>query len=787
MTGSWIDNSPRPTVLQEHAHLKDPLNYRAKKVFLGRPLNRHSLAHQRLSKVYALGILSSDCISSSAYGSEQMLIALLPAFGLAGFTILMPLTFVIISILALVTTSYRQVVMAYTKTGGSYIVARDNFGPKVAQIAAVALMIDYIVTVAIQTAAGTAALISAFQSLAPYNLVITLSVIGVLLYGNLRGVKEAGRVFAAPTYFFVTSVGVVILVGIIREFQGNLHHIIPAAGTFPLGHSQGLITAASALVLLRAFANGGSSLTGLEAISNGVSIFKAPEGNNARRTTVVMSVILGTLVLGVSWLATKTHAIPYISGAPTVISQIADAVLGRGTFGHILYLCVQFSTMLILYTGANTPFSGFPFLVNFIAEDGFLPRQLSKRGHRLVFSNGILVLAGSASLLLIVVGPHVDKLVAFYAIGVFTGFTLAGFGMAKRAYTLKMRNWRFNFVVNALSGSISLSIVIIFAIVKFTEGAWLVVLIFPIAVAILLKLHRQYLAEQEVLEVDQGSLHATSIERHNVVVLVDSVDIATVGTIRYARSLQPRRLSAVHFVIDDRRAAIIRKKWDANRALDDVALELVDCPDRRIPNAAVEYAIRATANSHVELTLLLPRRSYSFFLGRLLHDGTAEEIASPISQIPRVVATIVPFDVNRMLTKRSVIVHPKHVGIDLQRDQEVAKTQVAASFPVRTVGVDTSKPISHFESSMKSIGSIQWRERAHIEGRVTSISSSSSNSAPFLTVEVWDETGGVTLQFFGRREISGLTVGSPIRAEGMVGERDGGLTLLNPFYELFLP
>ena len=289
MTGSWIDNSPRPTVLQEHAHLKDPLIYRAKKVFLGRPLNRHSLSHQRLSKVYALGILSSDCISSSAYGSEQMLIALLPAFGLAGFTILMPLTFVIISILALVTTSYRQVVMAYTKTGGSYIVARDNFGPKVAQIAAVALMIDYIVTVAIQTAAGTAALISAFRSLAPYNLVITLSVIGLLLYGNLRGVKEAGRVFAAPTYFFVTSVGMVILLGIIREFQGKLHHIVPAAGTFPLGHSQSLITAASALVLLRAFANGGSSLTGLEAISNGVSIFKAPEGNNARRTTVIMS------------------------------------------------------------------------------------------------------------------------------------------------------------------------------------------------------------------------------------------------------------------------------------------------------------------------------------------------------------------------------------------------------------------------------------------------------------------------------------------------------------------
>ncbi len=789
MSRSWTDNSPKPKVMKEQAHLQQPLSFRLKKIVLGNPLNRHSLAHQRLSKLYALGVLSSDCISSSAYGSEQMLIALIPAFGLAGFAILMPLTLIIIVILALVTTSYRQVVMAYTKTGGSYIVARDNFGPEVAQIAAVALMIDYIVTVAIQTAAGTAALISAFQGLAPYNLAITLGVIGILFYGNLRGVKEAGRVFAAPTYLFVASVGIVIILGIIMEFQGKLHHVAAQAGTYPLGHSQGLITAASTLVLLRAFANGGSSLTGLEAISNGVSIFKAPEGNNARRTTVIMSLILGSLVLGVSWLATRVHAIPFMSGTPTVISQIAEVVLGHGVVGHAFYLCVQFATMLILYTGANTPFSGFPFLVNFIAEDGFLPRQLSKRGHRLVFSNGIFLLAGSASLLLIVVGPHVDKLVAFYAIGVFTGFTLAGFGMAKRAATQKLKNWKINFVLNAASGAVSLSIVIIFAVVKFTEGAWLVVLIFPIAVAILLRLHRQYVAEEEVLEVDQFSVHASSISRHNVTVLVDSVDIATVGTVRYARSLNPSKLNAVHFVIDDRRAEVIKRKWDANRALDDVALELVDCPDRRIPNSVLDYAIRVTSNSEVDLTLLLPRRSYSPFLGRLLHDQTAEEISSPISQLPHVVATIVPFDVNRMLSKKLIAVHPRvrpNVGDATDGVVGAPDVQTVITFP-KVSSTNKVTPISHYASKLTAIKDIKWRERAHVQGQVTAISSSSSNSAPFVRVEVWDETGGISLEFFGRREIGGLKVGTHIKAEGMVGEKEGELTLLNPSYELYIP
>ena len=766
-------------VLQEHSHLKDPLSYKVKKALLGKPLNRHSLSHQRLSKVFALGILSSDCISSAAYGTENMLYYLLPAFGMAGFSILMPMTFIVLAVLLIVTLSYREVVMTYTKTGGSYVVARDNFGVVVAQIAAVALMLDYIVTVAVQTAAGTSALTSAFPSLASYTLAITLGVIALLAYGNLKGVKEAGRLFAAPTYLFVISVSAIIVVGVWREFRHTLHHAIINSGNVGFGHSQQLITFASVFVLLRAFANGGSSLTGLEAISNGVSLFKSPEGKNARRITVIMATILGCMVLGISFFAKATRSVPYSSGTPTVVSQIASVIFGHGALGHTLYLFVQFSTMLILYTGANTPFSGFPFLMNFIAEDGFLPRQLTKRGHRLVFSNGIIFLTIASASLIVVVGSNVAKLIAFYAIGVFTGFTMAGFGMARRNWTRREAGWRHRFFINFLSGSISFIVVVIFAVVKFTEGAWLIVLIFPIATIALIRLNRQYRKEQQALKINQDSSRAVNISRHDVTVLVDEVDIATVGAVRYARSLNPHTLAAVHFVIDDQRAEVIKEAWRTNPALADVSIEFIDCPDRRLANAAVDYAIRMTQSPDIELTLLLPRRAYSGILGRLLHDRTAEMISAPISQLPRVVATIVPFDVEKIISGRPIYAHQRHTT-DLDSPTE-ARSQVR-----RLEDAPIVNERSHYAEDVHPIAAAQWRHRAHIRGHVTTIRNPPANSTPHVDIEVWDETGGITLQFIGRREITGLEVGSTICAEGMVGETDGNLVILNPSYEIIL-
>jgi amino acid transporter len=772
---SWTDDAPAPEVLRDHAHLKDNFFYTIKRRLLGNPLNRHSLGHQRLSKRYALGILSSDCISSSAYGSEQILIALLPAFGLAAFAILMPMTIVVLVILTIITLSYRNVINVYTKTGGAYIVSRDNFGPVVAQIAAVALMLDYIVTVAIQSAAGVAAIISTFPNLNSWKMPMIVLVIGILTYGNLRGVKEAGKAFALPTYFFVGCMFIVFGTGLYRVINGNID-VLPTdlPGAVHVGESQGLMTFAAIFILLRAFANGGSSLTGLEAISDGVALFKTPEEVNARRTLYVMSTLLGILVLGVSWFAHKIHAMPYESGTPTVISQIAKTIMGTGAIGNTMFVLVQLATMLILFAGANTTYSAFPILVNFVASDGYLPRQLTKRGHRLAFSNGILLLSGGGLLLVFITAGSVEHLVAFYALGVFTGFTLAGFGMVRHALRNKEGAWRAKIFINGLSGTVSFTVVIIFAVVKFTEGAWLVLVTAPILVITFLRLRRQYTREQEALVVKQHQERATSIARHDVTVLVDNVDIATVRAIRYARSLKPRNLAAVHFVIDDRRAEEIQKAWANSDALDDVTLELIDCPDRRLANSALDYAIRMTEKPDVELTLLLPRRAYSGFLGRLLHDQTAEEIAAPISQLPRVVATIVPIDVDRITS-----------GVNLVPVEKESPTVIAAKSVTKAPPVNL-EPMSHYAENVTPIGNIEWRKRAQVQGRVTSIKTAPRGSAPTLEVEIWDETGGVSLHFLGRREIAGLEVGSQLRAEGMVGEEEGSMVILNPSYELLV-
>jgi hypothetical protein len=347
--------------------------------------------------------------------------------------------------------------------------------------------------------------------------------------------------------------------------------------------------------------------------------------------------------------------------------------------------------------------------------------------------------------------------------------------MTRHALRNKTGAWRAKIFINALAGSVSFVVVIIFSIVKFTEGAWLVLLTAPILVMTFLRLRRQYTREQEALAVKQHQERATSIARHDVTVLVDNVDIATVGAIRYARSLKPRNLSAVHFVIDDVRAEEIQTAWAASDALDDVTLELIDCPDRRLANSALDYAIRMTEKPDVELTLLLPRRAYSGFLGRLLHDQTAEEIAAPISQLPRVVATIVPFDVDRITSGKSVV------------QQTIAQPVVAEKpKPVKKAAPVDIEPISHYAENVTPIGKIEWRKRAQVQGRVTSIKTAPRGSAPTLEVEIWDETGGVSLHFLGRREIAGLEVGSQLRAEGMVGEEEGSMVILNPSYELLV-
>jgi amino acid transporter len=777
-----INGAPSaPAALAGSADLPERLGYRLKRRALGPPLTTDQIEHETLSKKLALGVLSSDCISSSAYGSEEILLILIPMFGLAAYTLLLPMTLVVLVVLLLVTLCYRQVVMLYTKAGGSYVVARENFGPIVAQVAAVALMVDYIVTVAVQSAAGTNAVTSAIPALVPYNLEITVAVVLILFYGNLRGLREAGRTFAFPTYFFAGSMFVVIIGGIVREVLGDLPQYDPAhaAGAFPMGHSTTLLSFGAIYILLKSFANGGSSLTGLEAISNGVSTFKTPRGLNARKTLVVMSCILGFLVAGVSWLAHQTHAVAYVSGSPTVISQVAKAVLGDSAAGHAGFLLVQLATMLILYTGANTPFNGFPFLANFVAADGFLPRWMTKRGHRLAFSNGIVVLTVASLALLLGTGAHVDRLVAFYAIGVFTGFTLAGFGMAKHFRTFRGPGWKSKVVLNNVVGAVSGLVVLIFAVTKFTEGAWLVVLIFPIMVIVLLRLHRAYDREAELLEAVPSAQPVVRAARSVVVVLVDSVDLAVIRAIRYAHTLRPSELHVVHFVIDSSHAAELRRAWDAQPGLD-LSLEVVDCPDRRLPRAALELTERLVAESaSTQVTMLLPRRSYGAFLGRMLHDRTADDIAAAVSTVPGAVATIVPYDATKPTTllRRGGSGRGPQVGTGegaMSPGEEEALRETVVTPPAEAT--DQGNPVA--------IQNATHRQTAVVQGRIRSVQVSPISGSPALRCELVDETGGVTLLFYGRRSIAGIEPGVQLRAEGRIGTYKGHLAIANPLYSL---
>jgi amino acid transporter len=638
-----------------------------KRFVLGKPMINDQLEHERLSNPVALGVLSPDAISSTAYGSEQVMIELLPAAGMAAFALLLPITGVILLILVLVAASYRQVVMVYTRSGGSYVVARDNFGPRVAQVAAAALLIDYVVTVAVQCAAGTVAVASAIPALGPYSLEITVGVVLLMCFANLRGLREAGLPFALPTYFFVAMVSLTIVVGIVREIFWGLPVYDPEhmAGAVPIHHGSGIVMGATVLIVLRAFANGGSSLTGVEAISNTVNAFRKPEGINARRVLTVMACILGFLLAGVAWLAHITHATPYVDGYPSMLSEVGRAVFGHGVIGNLLYLLMQAATAAILYTGGNTSFNGFPALASFVAEDSFLPRPLMKRGHRLVFSNGIITLTVVAVALLIITGGSLNALVPFYAIGVFTGFSMAGYGMTKHHLTHRGPGWHYKLVINLSAGILSTIVVGIFAIAKFTEGAWLIVVVFPLLVLALMRLNRQYRAEASVLEMSRTEPpDLAKHDRHRVFVFVDSVDLAEVEAMRYAKGLQADELVAVHFVLDGAHAARLHRRWQHFGHLTE--LRLVECRDRNLLRAAQELVLQVTQDHpDTKVTVLLPRRTYSALLGRLLHDRTADKIARVVSRIPGASAQIVAYDIASRITQatRAAAAPPARPGV----------------------------------------------------------------------------------------------------------------------------
>jgi amino acid transporter len=779
--------------------LPETLRYRLKNVLLGPPIASDRQSSERLGKPTALAVLSSDVISSSAYATEQMLIPLIPIVGVAAFSLVVPISVAVIFVLLFVTLSYLEVVKVYTKAGGAYVVARENFGLTVAQVAAMSLLIDYTLTVAVSVAAGVAAITSVYPGLTKDTTWIAIALVCLIAYGNLRGIREAGRTFAVPTYFFIANMVVMLAFGAYKAITGSLHahsifgHTSGSNPSVAVGHpGSGLLYGATLFLVLKAFASGGSALTGTEAISNGVSIFRRPESRNARITMVCMAVILGSLVLGVSSLAAVTHPIPYVSGTPTVISQIAKFVYGSHGFGNVLYVLLQIGTTLILILAANTSFTGFPFLASFAAEDSYLPRQLTKRGHRLVFSTGIIVLTVVSIVLLLITRARVDKLIPLYAIGVFTGFTMAGAGMAKYHWNHREDHWRRRLGINGTASVLSFVVLVIIAVSKFSEGAWVILVILPLGVLALLALHRQYADEERQLE--QGAAEAAEapvLTRHTVIVLVDRLDMATARALQYARTLHPDELRAVHFTLDSRVSAELESEW-GRLGLTRLPLDVEECEDRRLTRATLEMAAETVADGQTELTILLPRRGFAAGWHRLLHDGTADEIAAAVGQLAHVNATVVPYQLT---------------GGWLSKRREGRRTPVGASAvaadhgdaPLGRSSARAAERASERESARASfdraafgargagtipISDAQWRHRVRVVGRVKSVRVQPRAGTSNLECVLADDTGRILLVFQGRRRIPGIQPGARLVVEGMVGDWARRQAILNPDYEL---
>ncbi|HEV3011724.1 MAG TPA: APC family permease [Actinomycetota bacterium] len=614
--------------------------YRAKKLLLGPALKTAQLAHERVSKRVALAVFSSDPISSTAYATEEILLVLAGA-GLAGGVLAtglaLPVALAIVALLALLVVSYRQVVDAYPSAGGAYVVSRDNFGNVTAAVAGAALLIDYVLTVAVSVSSGVAAMASVYpDQLGPIRVEISVAFVVLLAWGNLRGLREAGRIFAIPTYVYVVGIGAMIVAGVWRLASGDIEPISYGPEQAGQLHSEGALGAVTVFLVLRAFASGTTALTGVEAISNGVSAFRAPEAVNAKKTLMVMAAIMGTLFCGITYLAVRLEALPFESGYPTVISQIARQVLGDGP----AFLLVQAATLLILVLAANTAFSGFPLLASFASGDALLPRQLRKRGHRLVYSNGIIALSAVAIFLIVAFRADTHALIPLYAVGVVTSFTLAQAGMTRRHLRMREPGWRGGILINGVGALVTLVALVVIVVGKFTEGAWMVVIAIPLLVWLLLRIQRTYGREVAQLKVQASQRLAPPKPRHEVVVLIEDLDQAALSALQYARQLNPLTITALHVAVDPDHARELGRLWAKVHI--PFPLELVDAPDRNLL-ATVEEAVAERVRPDTEVTVLVPRRRYVGFWRRVLHDQTSAGLTRVLGSMENVNVTIVPF------------------------------------------------------------------------------------------------------------------------------------------------
>ncbi len=516
-----------------------------KRFFIGKPIASSEDAHHRLSKKIALPVFASDAISSTAYATEEILIVFLSlaAVGLTAYENLVPISILVIILLIIVVSSYRQTIYAYPNGGGSYIVSRENLGRSPSLVAGASMLVDYILTVAVSVSAGVAAIVSAFGNLAPYRVEICVAFIFLITLANLRGLKESGALFAPPTYLYIISLASLIIVGLYKVYFKDLG---------PIDHSdeyaKELLSGQKTLTLfffLKAFSSGAVALTGIEAVADGVPAFEKPEPKNASKTLMWMAVILGTSFFGLSVLAQKIQPIKDHEGEIkiTALAQMAEQVYGGR---NIFFYITQFATFGILILAANTAYADFPRLSSIIARDNYLPRQLMNRGDRLVFSNGIIFLGIAASILVISFGGIVNALIPLYAVGVFTGFTLSQFGMLVRHRKLKEPGWQLRAFFSGVGALTTFFVAGIVVVVKFTDGAWIPAVIIPTMMAIFLAVNRHYTRVRSFLQIEEG--YVAPRRTHTVLVLVGSVNKGVLQAVKYAESLRPDRLLALSVV-----------------------------------------------------------------------------------------------------------------------------------------------------------------------------------------------------------------------------------------------
>lgn len=603
-----------------------------KRLLLGRPIPTHLAHHERFSRVTGLAVLSSDPLSSVAYATEEILRVLL-LVGISRLSLVTPISIVIATILAVVVFSYRQTIYAYPSGGGAYIVSKDNLGTNASLVAAASLLIDYVLTVAVSIAAGVAAMTSAFPQWASDRVELALGFVVVLALGNLRGIRESGRIFAAPTYFFIVSVFAMIVVGAWRLATGGVHPVPPSGVPVPTATH-----AFTLFLLLTAFSNGCTAMTGVEAVSNGVPAFRTPESKNAAGTLLAMAIISITMFLGISILAHVYRIIP--NQTETVVSQIARGVFGgRG----IPYFLVQAATMLILVLAANTAYADFPRLSSIVARDGFLPRQFSNQGDRLAFSNGIFALSFFAAGLLVVFGGDTNALIPLYMIGVFVSFTLSQAGMVVHWWRLRGRGWRSSAAINGFGAVVTAAVLAVVAITKGAEGAWMIILLIPVLVLIFKATHAHYQHVADQLSLD--GWRGETRQHSTVLVPIGGVHRAVLQAVAYARSLSDD-VRALFVDTEPEATEQVRNEWA--RWGGGTKLEILPSPYRSLMEPLLEYIDQLQISRPSDyVTVILPEFVPARWWQHLLHNQRALLIKGALLFRPRVVVTSVPFHLER--------------------------------------------------------------------------------------------------------------------------------------------